>query len=287
MVKKAYPGTISSIILSVIVVMLLLVPFYTANHLQKVRYGEAKYEFKEVMCFDIDSKSQFMHDNYVYPTSKTRCGAGAVVWFYTSPSSTHSQKPIVMSSLSIPGTVDGYGTSTFFECPSYPFVPTIYYNWLRIYLTITKEDIVERDITRIDIYIDISQAQWTHMGGGIRGQEGGVTGISDPAIELGAVTSITVTVEDLLQVNTLNPGEKLYWSFNIPKPDSAYHFTDGAFLVFDMQFYYIEEIKITTADYMGIAMIGGGIFTIFCSVLMLPVITFSGVIGRIVGKGGD
>jgi len=95
---------------------------------------------------------------------------------------------------------------------------------------------------------------------------------------MGSVTEIEITVDDLLNINTLSDTDILYFLFFIGEV------SNGASLVFDMQFYCIEEIKIPTIDWMGISMTGGGFFMIFCSILMLPMVTFRDIIGRIVGK---
>jgi len=62
--KKAYPGTISSVILSIVVMGILLMPFYIANNRDRLRKGEVGYEFVETMCFDITKKSEFESDEF-------------------------------------------------------------------------------------------------------------------------------------------------------------------------------------------------------------------------------
>ena len=49
----------------------------------------------------------------------------------------------------------------------------------------------------------------------------------------------------------------------------------------------IEETMITAIDWLGIAMIGVGIFMIFCSILMLPMIDFGGLFGKKAEIGGE
>lgn len=287
--KKPYPGTISSIILSVVVVMILLVPFVTANHLQKVRDGETKYDFKEVMCFDIDNVNQFDNEyntGFFNGEGNYDTGIGALVHYRLGCGSDYGKylhNRVSIISTPIGGVVGDY---------VYGFIPNsgcnpseTDTNFIAFVTTFSKSQILELDITRIDMFIDFQNTEldFTEMRLKMLGIDEWTPSIFvDRIIQVGELTQLTISVEDLLDINTMfDEGERLMFFFT---PISGYIYSDIS-VVFDMQFYCIEEIKIITIDYMGIAMIGGGIFMGFCSLIMLPTVEFSWVVGKIFGTG--
>ncbi len=291
--KKPYPGTISSIILSVIVVMILLVPFATANHLQKVRDGEVKYEFGEVMCWDIDNVNQFDNTHTRFDPIDPFCsvGTGALVHFQWGCRkngwcpSLYFHNEVFIHSTPIDGVVGDYTGVTIPPSDCNPSEEDT--NFIHYAMSFDKSEILDLDITRIDIFIDIQNVEldFVEMSLKLMGIDEWTPSVfSGIKIQVGELTQITVSVDDLLSINALfDEGEQLAFWFNA---HPGYIPTE-VYIVFDMQFYHIEEIEIITVDYMGIAMIGGGIFMGFCAILMLPVITFRGVISRIVGKKVD
>lgn len=289
--KKAYPGTISSVILSVFVVIIMLLPFYTANHMEKIREGEGKYEFQEVMCFDISKKSEFEHDDYVWnPYGQIVCGSGAFEYGYKWYD-IYSYQPMTMTMTSTPreGVVNPYGMSQIIYCPGQPPVGDFF--GMQIFLTLTKEIIVENDVTSIVVFLDIEGFEYNnirmHLHTHENGWSTGTPKLFEIFVNIPCIVRIDLTVDDLLKINNLGEGEKFHWYLDTAYADIEELPADGTNIYFDMQFYHIEEIKITTISWIGIAMAGGGVFMLFCSVLMLPHIEFSGVIGRIVGKRGD
>lgn len=305
MPEKAYPGTISSIILSVIVVMILLVPFAMANRMEKIRNGEAKYEFREVMCFDITKKSDFQGDDFSYirqpfPSPEPNAGNGACYISYiykkVPKEQAHSQVPVNIYNVHIPGTVNGYGVAQLQYVPGYPGVgyPEGTPFHVTFFTTLTKHDILDKEVTYIDVFFDIPSITSDRTVEVIKGygefgtyyrQEKKIRTI--PGFILGEVNKMELTVDDLLEINNLDDDDILGFQFvfTLPSNVDPYPVPSGADIFFDMQIYCIEEFKILTIDWIAIAMVGGGIFMIFCSILMLPYVEFSGVIGRIVGKG--
>jgi len=303
-VKKAYPGTISSVILSVIVMIMLLLPFYVANNRDRLRVGEGGIEFKEVMCFDINDKSYFQSDNFhIYKPPLIPqyggAGAGRIDYYSSVGANSIMHFPMNLGTTPRDGTVDGYGVGSVAYVPGYPpFTPcenAPFYPYMHVYTSLTKSDIIERDITRMDIYYELENV--ASYVGGIIFLSIEDDWVSTPPyrfwilikdienVEYSAVTQVEITVDDLLKINSMPDEYTLGFYFYSTEIEPC-PILEGANFYFDMQFYCIEEIKIPTVDYMGIAMIGGGIFMSFCAILMLPHITFRSVIGLIVGKGG-
>ena len=287
--KKAYPGTISSVILSVIVMIMLLMPFYVANNRDRLRKGYGEFEYKEVMCFDINEIGNFDH-NYFFidPQNPTwpvyNQGNGAFIWrYFVQPYKkvTFVQSPVTMTYNSLEGTVNNYASGHTTPKPGTTFQLEGNECWFA--LEITWGEFLEFDVTRVDIFIDGFPI--TAVGGRLvslylsTGQHLRYGPIGTGCV-IGEKTSIEVTVDDLLEINNLPSNEQIIIRFY----EYEYTLVPSVDITFDMQWYYIEEIPIPTMDYMGIVMIGGGIFMVFCAILMLPMVTFRDIIGGIVGK---
>jgi len=301
MPKNAYPGTISSVMLSVLVVILLLVPFYIANHLDKVRRGEAKYEFKEVMFFDINSKDDFKEgsgeDNWLWVSKPYDVwGSGEFVWGhrrYINGGCINEilYHPVVMLDVPLDGVIDEYATSQCVLRTGHRWCSwySPYSDRFAFLFSFTKSFLVENDLTRIDFYFNTSRDLWQgrKIVGGLayfRGENVWWSTIISTEFNLGVLTQMEVSVQKLLLIQSLNEGYQIFFIIDgekYPQLDA-----ENLMVYFDMQFYHIKEFKITTIDWIGIAMTGTGIFMGFCSIIMLPHVEFSRVIGKIVGKGG-
>ena len=298
MVKKAYPGTISSVILSVVVVMMLLMPFYVANNRDRLRKGYGEFEYKEIMCFDINNVNQFDNTRTFLPNPHPHnllSGTGAFAWRYAhgGPRPDHRTRfnEVVLSNVDIGDKpIDGYGRTISVIYPGDPPLspyPTASQDVL-IFFSFTVDEIIENDITRLDFYLDLPGSGVTSAYCYLYDWSGHSFRLVWISECIGKVVSVEITVDDLLYLNSnfnKNDNLNIYWR-TAPSSLKQSLIPNGE-IIFDMQFYCIEEIKIPTIDYMGIAMIGGGLFMGFCSILMLPHITFRSVIGRIVGKGGE
>ncbi len=306
MAKEAHPGTISSVILSVFVAIMLLMPFYTANHMQRYREGLVTYEFKDRLCFDINDRSQIAQDtNAPQGDSNSfllhRYGLipfshegnvgnwpgvpGSFVWVYmtkqrfSQPHSFACHNPVQVKNTPIrEGTVDEYiltytGVSNTWTVEYYSPGWDMY-----MPLTVTWGDLLDCDLTKINIYFSGatnpsvsvriggwgSSLYWSPFSGTI----------SDNTLE------IEVSVDDLLTINGYPVNDKIVLKFH----DSGNSQLPNRAIYFDMQFYNIEETKITTVDWSGIVMIAVGMLMSFCSILMLPNVTFSRVISLFIGK---
>jgi len=280
MVLEAYKGTISSVILSIVVIGILLVPFITANQLQKTRDGEGEYDFKETMCWDIDSEDDFYNDVDV----ESDCGEGALGYSYFKLYNSgvgYSLNYMTFSEYPINGTVNGYGMGTTVRCDDGGEVD---FSYIHIFLTLTREDIIDLDITRIDIFFDIigmddcEYELWLWGGG-------------ENILEIGVVTvnetfQRKIDVDDMIKLYTFPEHSKITIMSTLQVEEGC-TIQPGSIVIFDMQLYGIREMKLPSLSWLGIAMIGGGTFMIFCSMLMLPEISFSRVIDWLVKERGE
>jgi len=274
---KAYRGTISSIIMSVVVLGILLIPVITANHIQKVRSGNGKYEFKETMCWTIDEQEDF-NGNPDYPAS---CGSGALGYYheYTGSGNDFSINQMSYEDNILEGTVDGYGIGVVDRCE----YENIDFSMVFIYLTMTKDDIIDLDVTRIDIFFTVSgieegcEYDLILSSGGWPGD-----GLDMGKVTVNELSSIELTVDDMMEIYLFGVGDELSFGFIPVEEEGVVQY--NSVVIFDMQMYCIEEIKISSIDWLGISMIGMGFFMMFCSILMLPTIDFGGVAKRLFGK---
>jgi len=270
----AYKGTISSVILSIVVIGIILVPFITAGYVQKVREGDGKYRFKETMCWDIDEQEDFNNEpEGLYQ----ECGEGALGYGYESDGFEIALSYMEFDEYPTNDTVNGYGIGITFVCTE-PEEFLI----LIICLNLTKDDILDMDVTRIDIFLSISGLEEDDCYFNV------ITAFIDEYEEsigkilLNEISEIEIDIDYIIELHTLLEVEPLVLIFEplddcVIEPESV--------VIFDMQMYCIEEIKIGALEWIGIGMIGAGIFMIFCSVLMLPQIDFSGITKRIFGGG--
>jgi len=271
--KKVYKGTISSVILSVVVLVLLITPLLVANRIQDIREGKGKYAFKETLCYDINREDQFLND-HDYPRD---CGEGALVYGYYDDEYNlfWSYSTIILMDYLLNGTLDGYGAGIAKTCE--PFNPPVRLSVMYIYMDLTKEDIIEKDITRMDIYFDITGKENFSYRVLIEDYEIGV-------VAMGKLTQLKIDVYDLFEINNLPEDVPLTFSF-IPTADfdeSRLYPDEG--VIFDMQMYCIEEIKVPSLEKLGFWMIGISLFMLFCSVLMLPEVSFEWIINRIMKR---
>lgn len=336
MEKKNYPGTISSVILSVFVVILVLLPFATANYMEKVRNGNGKYEFKETMFWDLNSNDDFYITKYIHysdtgilrglypwgyklatytsPYESEDIGSG-MFWRYKSYNSAiseyqNSEYGLETSfiDLDFPNSenlvVDKYSLAQFTDNTVFKSVINTHYTAtpnvkhrseiFEIYVDLDSEWI-ENDATILSFYLDVDATKGTtYYFINFQPMEdedsdpqtyGDYYRFASGIYEFGTRKNISIDINDLIELQLLNSlydELSLYIGFNLIDLEEEY-ITDSV-IIFDVQVYGILEIKIPSVDWISMAMVGGGVFMIFSSILMLPYVTFSGVIGRIVGK---
>lgn len=239
--NPAMRGVGSSIILSFLVLGMLSVVWYWPNYIQKTRDGEGKFVFDEEICFDFSDEKEF-DQNWQFddfPTSQK--GKGAFCWVYHDDTTSLNRavnNKMTMLNFPLNGTTPPYGASvTELYDPADDVDTPNPVQTLYIKTNLTKKDIIENDITRIDVYFDISGVTFDTM---TLRMSGGLIEV----VRLGNLTEIKITVEHLLQINALDPDQKIRFSF----PSINEDIPAGAFVVFDAQFYCIEEIKTLTLD---------------------------------------
>lgn len=297
MVLEAYKGTISSVILSVIVVGVLLVPFVSANYLEKVRRGEGKYEFKETIFWDIDDEDDFLtwdgstsgqrfipgpiHSDYMY-------GEGQFIWTYgVILESTWYRvgvyQPVTFSLDQIDGVVDEWVYAQMLEHPGEYGEVSGYPCTFNFIFTFNREFLIENDVTRVDIFLDTTLTDVDGVDCMLFDREDGV----EYYHEFGEKVSIDISITDLLDLPTAFSYPEEEWLVFRAEFEEDYDSTGGV-IKFDMQLYHVEEIKTPSIIWLGIIMVGVGTFMIFCSILMLPSIDFGGITKRLFKtEGGE
>ena len=143
--EEAYKGTISSIILSLFVSFLFLVPVFTANAVDKVRKGDGKYNFQDAICYDIDGLEDFEDDPDI-----EAYGEGALGYMYADNGGDIILTEITILDYPLNGTVDEYGVGITGDNGE------VDCSIILIFLTMTKDDVVDLDVTRIDIFINVT-----------------------------------------------------------------------------------------------------------------------------------
>jgi len=267
----AFKGTISSIILSLFVLFLFLIPVFTANSIDKVRMGNGKYNFKDAICYDIDDEDDFEDDPDVDPD----CGEGALGYLYDEGNGGgFSLNEVTMMDYPINGTVDDYAVGVVRGCEEETEVDC---SILMFFLTMTKDDIIDLDVTRIDIFINATGVEEdSEYEVYLSTIEDCPDGMELGEVTVGELTEITIDIGDIMEINAFEEDEGLVIVF-IPTEEEAVVQPDST-VIFDMQMYCIEEIKIPSLTKLGIWMLGISAFMVFCSYIMLPGVTFDGVI---------
>jgi len=266
----AFKGTISSIILSLFVLFLFLIPVFTANSIDKVRMGNGKYNFKDAICYDIDDEDDFEDDPDVDPD----CGEGALGYLYEGNGGGFSLNEVTMMDYPINGTVDDYAVGVVRGCEEETEVDC---SILMFFLTMTKDDIIDLDVTRIDIFINATGVEEdSEYEVYLSTIEDCPDGMELGEVTVGELTEITIDIGDIMEINAFEEDEGLVIVF-IPTEEEAVVQPDST-VIFDMQMYCIEEIKIPSLTKLGIWMLGISAFMVFCSYIMLPGVTFDGVI---------
>jgi hypothetical protein len=270
-------GYRSSFIASILALLVLLIPLLVANFIDISREGEGKYDFAEAMCFDIESETQFDED-FVFediPPSGTDSGTGAFAWYYfDTDDGFHSIMHDEVQVLSTPlnNTIDGYAvtTSKLREGTDTPGTST---SEMGFGMDFTKKKIIDLDITRVDIYLEINGASFDEMLFGFADTNGKV--VAKHEIKLDNITKIDISVEDLLSINTLSSTKKLVMWFQAPSGEVL---PSEKYIVFDMQWYCIDELKTPTLIKLGIYMSIAGLGLIFLGFIVSPEYTFQGVV---------
>lgn len=277
-------GVGSSIISIVLFLMILFVPFLGVNLTQRIRSGDGKFDFDDELVFDINDESQF-DDSYT-----TAAGTGAFAWqYFDTISAGVGNNHIKMDTvLSIPlnGTVDGYAvTTTTPKAGTTSGFGAAWANQFVFLLNFTKSKILELDITRVDIYIDISGANFNDLLFKITDEADTASVVPSKRASLGNKTSFKITVLDLLTINTFDPNENIKLLFASNLGEFA---PDNSFVVLDMQFYSVKEITTPSLTKVAMWISATALFVIFMGFIVSPEINFDGVMksmGKIMTRG--
>lgn len=279
--KPPVKGFRSSLFASTLALLMLLGILLVSNTMQKAREGEGKYSFDEDLCFDITNEKDF--DNTWQEGSAT--GTGAMLYSYRLPASEKNNIKVQTQNVSLKGTVDGYGVST--TTPNIGDVPVIdplsYYT-LHYKMNWTKKKILDLDIVRIDIFLDIAGVTFSDIDFSVTDESFSKT-IKLGKVNIGNKTRLNVKVSDLLTINTLVDNEKILIRF---QSENGEFIPANTYTIFDMQFYCISEMKVPTLTKLGFYLGLGGIGYIFLGIVVSSEYTIEGIINRVIklSKGG-
>jgi len=233
------PGWLSSII-AIILALLLLHTFpLMGNWIDNRRAGQGKFDFDEDLCFDINDKKQF--DNTAQVTGST--GTGAMMYKYYHTTARKSNSPVNVQTIPLNETLDGFAVASTIPNPAETPVPNVAFDYsLQFFLNFTKKKMLDLDIVEIVMYLDISGVTFSTIDFFVSDESLSKKIFDDRKANIGNITKIKVKVNDLLELNTLQD-EKLIFGF----VTKVGEFIPGnTFVVFDMQWYCIEEIKTPT-----------------------------------------
>lgn len=270
------PGWLSAVVSILVVLSILFVPLLTGNWIQKVRSGEGRYAFQEELCFDISQKAEF-DNSWVQPGSTTN---GGMMYLYRLPLPKNNNNQVQILTIPKNDTVDGYSVST--TIPNAGDVPVIdpLKEYQVIYLfNFTKTKILNLDITRIDIFLEIAGVSFSEMKFSLTDLPGTTTVFSGEKVSLGNLTSIDVSLTDLLTINTLTTG-KIKIQFSTQPGEFI---PPGVFVVFDMQWYCIKEIKTPSLTQQAFANVILAFFIFYAGIVFAPEYTVKGTMGRFLG----
>lgn len=287
MPKKPVKGFRSSLVASTLALLMLMAVLLISNSIQKSREGEGKYAFDEELCYDIDNVKQF--DNAFTKAPPGHSGTGALAYRYWddggSIQHTHRSKVSILdlpknetlNEFAIANAIPDVGDLPVVE-PA-PFFYRIDFN-----MNFTKKAILDLDITRMDIYIEIQGVTFQTVKLLLFTPTKSIQNFQK-TINLGNLTGVSITVMDLLNINTASTTDKLIFGFQTQPGE----FIPGnSNIIFDMQWYCIKEIKIPTLTKLGLWLGAGGIFYIFLGLVVSPEYTIEGIIDKMVklSKGG-
>lgn len=283
MVKKPVTGFRSSLVASTLALLMLMVILFASNSIQKAREGEGKYSFDDELCYDINSEKDF--DNTWQIGAATGTGAMLYAYWELAVADVNNEK-VTTQSTSINGTVGNYAVSKTTPNPGDTPTPSPGKKYtVGFLLNFTKKKIIDLDIVRIDIYLNIAGVSFSKMNFRLTDESASSTVFSGEDVSIGNLTSIKVEVNDLLQINTFNTNDKIQIGFDT---ELGEFIPGNTFVVFDMQFYSIKEVKIPSLTALGLWMGAGGLFYIFLGLVVSPEYTIEGIINSMVSlsKGG-
>lgn len=277
MPKKPVKGFRSSLVASTLALLMLMAVLLAGNSIQKAREGEGKYSFDDELCYDVSSEKDF--DNTWQVGTATGTGGMFYAYWELLVPDVNNEK-VTTQSTALNGTVGEYAVSKTTPNPGDTPTPSAGKKYtVAFLLNFTKKKIIDLDIVRIDIYLNIAGVSFSTMDLRLTDESSSSTVFSGKDISIGNLTSIKVEVNDLLTINTFNTNDKIQIAFDTAPGE----FIPGnTFVVFDLQFYCIKEVKIPSLTALGLWMGAGGLFYIFLALVVSPEYTIEGVINRFV-----
>lgn len=311
-------GTISSIILSLVVLGILVLPFYITLKTQEAREGKGYFEPEQKITWDIEDEENMMLVEYEDPETDPQGEDLPENWLF-SPDDWDSEEPgsvfwwywvddldgidlfghrleYSFVNVSLEGTVDDYilfvttvGTAEETPVPPERVEESEELEHIDIYLNIGSDDFLDDDVAKIEFYFDCeTDVTLDYVVTFI--SESGEHEIDDGEVNLGGVTVVKVDAMDLLQIASITD-EIEYIKITISMPEEEY-FELGDVMVFDCQLGSLDSKIPTLTRIASWYFVLSGFMT-FIAILMLESVSFmEHIVDPInkyltqVGKGG-
>ncbi len=273
--NPAMRGVGSSIILSFILLVLLSVTWYWPNIIQQNREGEGQFNFDESLCYDLDDVKDV--DNTWTKVSATSSGVGALKYSFKATGEAgfyHRYSAMQEFNLPLNDTIKPYVVGSTQPTPAkIPEFALTQPDSIGISINLTKTDLLKLDITRIDIYLDVQGSTQPTLNARLTDQDD-TDIITLGTQNLGNLSKFKITVADLLTINNFDDNENLVFVFTTA---DIGHIAPNSFVVFDLQFYCIDEITTITINKLAYVNYALGIIIIFGGFLMFGSIRLNDV----------
>jgi hypothetical protein len=292
-------GTISSIILSVVVLGILVLPFYITLKTQEAREGKGYFEPEQKITWDLEDEESLMLVEYDYPDTDPQGEDLPENWLF-SPDDWDAEEPAAVFwwywvddldgidlfghqldysfvNVSLDGTVDDYllfitsvGTIESTPVPPERLDEPEEFEHIDIYLDIDSNDFLVEDVAKIEFYFDCeADVTLEYSVTFITGE--GEHEIGDGDVNLGGLTVEGVDALDLLQIAGLTD-EVEYLRITISMPEEEY-FELGDVIVFDCQLGSLDSKVPTLTRIASWYFVLNGFMT-FIAILMLESVSF-------------
>lgn len=280
--REAYKGSISTILITLFIIGFgLFMPMLTANNVEKARTGKGIFTPKSFMFYDLNSESDVDNTNDNLDHIYNGGGTGALGYRYQisnpNPEVIVWQSEIDIIDIQKEGTFEEYAHGvTVFRSGDTPITNPVFSNVLMIVLEIDKDFLIDNDLVKIDIYLEINGISITTLTTVMAEASHSSNGVLLGNVKLSELTSFEVSVSSLLEILQFPTGENIILSFSaganyIPKMADVY---------LDVQLYNLRAKTNSIALISLWNVIHSGLI-VFLGVVMLPQISFGGLAKRL------
>jgi len=313
---KAYRGSFSTFMVTIIIIAVgFFLPMITANEVEQARSGEGRYTPMEELIWDFSESSDYKDVKYTatedelgdswgsdYSTFDEAGEFHSVYWVYqgekTVPSTENamcikSQSESIVDFVISDPVIDEYGSLSLVDGltesgnPYYHDygIATEYDPEMLIFnIDVDSEDWVEKDASRLDIYVSFENTDTTDGAMFVQW----VTGETDATYELyegdwegGEILSIEISIEDLIHIASIRgSGEYLRIFLTNDAYDEENEMVTGDLVIYDFQLYGLDA-STPSLTIIAVWYVIQSVAIIFMGIVMLPQFSIGGVIESI------